>query len=117
MLAETVGLLVILAAALGFALVLLVLHARIGSRRRSAAQPEATEGDERSLVGRPPRLSVNYYLAAVLFVVFGVQAVIFYPWGATLRETGWPALVGMAVFALPLVIGLLYEWSKGALEW
>ena len=63
------------------------------------------------------QMHFRYYLFAILFLIFDVEAVFFYPWGATFRETGPPGLVAIAVFSVPLVVGLVYEWSKGALEW
>jgi NADH-quinone oxidoreductase subunit A len=53
----------------------------------------------------------------MLFVLFDLEAVFFYPWGALFRELGMYGLVAMSIFTVPLVIGLLYEWRKGALEW
>jgi NADH-quinone oxidoreductase subunit A len=60
---------------------------------------------------------VKFYLVAILFVVFDVEAVFFYPWGALFTELGWHGYWAMVVFTVPLVVGLLYEWMKGALEW
>ena len=53
----------------------------------------------------------------MLFVLFDLEVVFFYPWGALFRELGFYGLVVMAVFTVPLVVGLVYEWRKGALEW
>ena len=63
------------------------------------------------------RFSVKFYLVAMLFVVFDLEAVFFYPWGALFRELGGFGFAAMSVFAVPLVVGLVYEWKKGALEW
>ena len=75
------------------------------------------ECGEEQIVSPRQRLAVKFYLVAILFVVFDVEAIFFYPWGATFRETGLPGLIAISVFSLPLVVGLIYEWSKGALEW
>jgi NADH-quinone oxidoreductase subunit A len=56
-------------------------------------------------------------MVAILFVVFDVEAIFFYPWGALFGELGWHGYWAMVVFTIPLVVGLLYEWMKGALEW
>jgi NADH-quinone oxidoreductase subunit A len=50
-------------------------------------------------------------------LVFDVEAVYFYPWGANFRELGLPGLIALGVFTIPLVVGLAYEWAKGSLEW
>jgi NADH-quinone oxidoreductase subunit A len=56
-------------------------------------------------------------MVAILFVVFDVEAIFFYPWGAVFRELGMFGFVAMGVFTIPITIGLLYEWAKGGLEW
>ncbi|GAC1540706.1 MAG: NADH-quinone oxidoreductase subunit A [Polyangiales bacterium] len=67
--------------------------------------------------GRHIRLSVKFYLTALLFVVFDIEAVFLYPWAVKFRALGWPGLVEMLGFLGVLVIGLVYCWKKGALEW
>ena len=61
--------------------------------------------------------NVRYYIYALLFVVFDVEAVFFYPWGAVFTELRWFGFGAMFVFTVPLVVGLAYEWMKGGLEW
>lgn len=63
------------------------------------------------------RLSVKFYLTAILFVVFDIEAVFMYPWAASFRELGWFGLVEMLLFISILAITLVYAWRKGALEW
>jgi NADH-quinone oxidoreductase subunit A len=63
------------------------------------------------------RFPVKFYLVAILFVVFDVEAVFFYPWGAVFTDLRWFGFGAMFVFAVPLVVGLAYEWMKGGLEW
>lgn len=63
------------------------------------------------------KLSVKFYMTAILFVVLDVEVVLLYPWIMTLRENGWKGLLMMAPFMALLVVGLLYEWKKGAMEW
>ena len=66
---------------------------------------------------RHVRLSVKFYLTAILFVVFDIEAVFLYPWAAQFRELGWFGLVEMLLFLGVLGATLLYAWKKGALEW
>ena len=66
---------------------------------------------------RHVRLSVKFYLTAILFVVFDIEAVFMYPWAARFRDLGWFGLVEMVLFIAVLVITLVYAWRKGALEW
>jgi len=63
------------------------------------------------------KLSVKFYMTAILFVVLDVEVVLFYPWIVTFREIGWKGILIMAPFAFLLVVGLVYEWKKGAMEW
>ncbi len=63
------------------------------------------------------KLSVKFYLTAILFVVFDIEAVFLYPWAAQFRELGWFGLVEMILFLVVLGMTLLYAWKKGALEW
>jgi NADH-quinone oxidoreductase subunit A len=61
--------------------------------------------------------NVHYYLVAVLFVLFDLEAVFIYPWAITLRSLGTPALVEMFVFIAILLVGYFYAWKKGVFEW
>lgn len=63
------------------------------------------------------KLSVKFYLTAILFVVFDVEVVFIYPWAVLYRGLGWAGFVSMAVFIVALLIALAYVWKKGALEW
>jgi NADH-quinone oxidoreductase subunit A len=63
------------------------------------------------------RYSVHFYLVAVLFIVFDIEAVFLYPWAVVLRWLGPFGFIEMAVFIGVLLLGLLYAWRKGALEW
>ena len=61
--------------------------------------------------------SVKFYLTAILFVVFDIEAVLIYPWTTQFRALGWTGLVTMASFLALIVVALVYVWKKGALEW
>lgn len=117
MLAEYAGVLILLLIAILLTGGMLAAQLWLGPQRRFPSKQEPFECGERQLVSPRRRVAVKFYLVAILFVVFDVEAVFFYPWGATFRETGVTGLVAMALFALPLVVGLAYEWAKGALEW
>ena len=117
MLAEYLGVLIMLAIALVVAGGLLGIHLLVGPRREFPEKQEPFECGESQIVSPRQRYAVKFYLVAILFVVFHVEAIYFYPWGATFREVGLPGFVAIAVFTVPLVIGLIYEWRKGALEW
>ena len=63
------------------------------------------------------RFSVGYYLFAILFLMFDVETVFLFPWAVRMRELGVDGLISIAVFFGILVLGLVYAWRKGALEW
>jgi NADH-quinone oxidoreductase subunit A len=63
------------------------------------------------------RLSVKFYLTAILFVVFDIEVVFIYPWAALFKGLGWTGFLTMLAFIASLLIALAYCWKKGALEW
>ncbi|MEJ2502245.1 MAG: NADH-quinone oxidoreductase subunit A [Gemmatimonadota bacterium] len=63
------------------------------------------------------RFSVKFYLVAILFIVFDLETMFLIPWGVMYRELGLFGLVEMAVFMTVLLVGLVYAWKKGALQW
>jgi NADH-quinone oxidoreductase subunit A len=67
--------------------------------------------------GRHLKLSVKFYLTAILFVVFDIEAIFIYPWAIQFRSLGWLGLTEMMGFLSVLVVALVYVWRKGALEW
>lgn len=63
------------------------------------------------------KFDVRYYLVAILFIVFDLEIAFLFPWAVALDHIGVVGLVAMGIFLLILVIGFIYEWKKGALEW
>ena len=63
------------------------------------------------------KFDVRYYLVAILFILFDLEIAFLFPWAIVLRDIGWFGLVAMLVFLGILVVGFIYEWKKGALEW
>jgi NADH-quinone oxidoreductase subunit A len=63
------------------------------------------------------RMSVRFYLTAMLFIIFDVEAVFFYPWAVLLRQLKWFGLIEMGVFIGILLVALAHIWRKGGLEW
>ena len=117
MLAEYTGVLVVFAIGTIIVCALLCVPLLLGPRRRFAEKEEPFECGERQLVSPRQRYAVKFYMVAILFVVFDVEAIFFYPWGAVFTELGWYGYGAMLVFTIPLAVGLLYEWMKGGLDW
>jgi NADH-quinone oxidoreductase subunit A len=60
---------------------------------------------------------VRFYLVAILFIIFDLETAFFFPWALVLRKIGWFGFTSMMLFLGLLVIGFIYEWKRGALEW
>jgi NADH-quinone oxidoreductase subunit A len=73
--------------------------------------------------GMPPigeaqqRYTVRYYVIAMLFVIFDIEAVFFYPWAVAFNAIGWYGLIEMVLFIVLLLVAYVYAWRKGALDW
>ena len=60
---------------------------------------------------------VRFYMVAILFIIFDLEAAFLFPWAVSLDFTGWPGWITMMVFLFELIIGFAYAWKVGALEW
>lgn len=63
------------------------------------------------------QFDVRFYLVAILFIVFDLEAAFIYPWAVSVFKLGWVAWFSMMVFIVELALGLAYAWKKGALDW
>ncbi len=63
------------------------------------------------------KCDIRYYLVAILFIIFDLEAAFLFPWAVSLDLTGWPGWITMMVFLGELAVGLAYAWKVGALEW
>ncbi|HEY7726316.1 MAG TPA: NADH-quinone oxidoreductase subunit A [Anaeromyxobacteraceae bacterium] len=103
--------------AIGLGLVLVGLAALLGPRRPSRVKAGPFECGSEPVGDARERFGVKFYVIALLFVVFDVEAVFIYPWAVQVRELGWAGFATMGVFAATLAAGLAYVWKKGALDW
>lgn len=108
---------IMLAVALLIAAAMFILTSILGPKKMTPEKAIPYESGSMTEGGRDVRLSVKFYLTAILFVVFDIEAVFLYPWGAMFRDLGWLGLAEMVIFLAILAITLLYAWKKGALEW
>ena len=88
-----------------------------GPKAPNAVKSEPFECGNPSDGARNLRPSVKFYLTALLFVVFDIEAVMIYPWAVEFRGLGWTGFLTMASFITLLAVVLVYAWKKGALEW
>ena len=113
------GVLAITALLTGVALVFLALWiAKMISPR--SFNPQKGEAYECGIPTRGDSMAqfhIGYYLFAILFLMFDVETVFLFPWAVKMRELGVDGLLSIAVFFGVLVLGLVYAWRKGALEW
>jgi NADH-quinone oxidoreductase subunit A len=121
MLQNYLPVLLFLAVSTGLAVVLLALGAilgRLGARYRGDAQKVSPyECGFEPFDDARARFDVRYYLVAILFIVFDLEIAFLFPWAVSLGNTGRTGLAVMGVFLAILVVGFIYEWKKGALEW
>jgi NADH-quinone oxidoreductase subunit A len=90
----------------------------LGRHKKPNAEKNAPfECGSESSGARTTKLSVKFYLTAILFVVFDIEAVFVYPWAIHFRDLGWVGLAQMLSFLAVILVALVYVWKKGALEW
>jgi len=97
---------------IGFVLGKLMGHARPGSAKQSPYEC-GFEAFENARI----KFDVRYYLVAILFIIFDLEIAFLFPWAVVLGEIGMAGFWAMMIFLGVLVIGFIYEWRKGALEW
>ena len=107
----------LLLGAIGFALAPLVVVALVAPRKRSLAKSDIYECGVRTTGETWIRFKIQYYIYALMFVVFDIETVFLYPWAVSYAGLGAFALVEMVIFLVILAIGLVYAWGKGVLRW
>jgi NADH-quinone oxidoreductase subunit A len=117
MLAEYIPIAILVVLALALAFVVIALGASFGPHRPTARKSQPYESGMTPYGPGTRRMSVRYYLVAVLFILFDVEVVFFLPWAVVFRKIGLFALLEMLVFIGILLVGYVYAWKKGALEW
>jgi len=116
-LAPYLPLAVVLALAGVLGVVIVGVSALLGGSQPTAIKELSFECGSESIGSARQRFAVKFYVVALLFIVFDVEAVFLYPWAVNFRALGWFGYTEMLVFAVTLVIGLIYVWKKGALNW
>ena len=96
---------------------MVVLASRLGPKKPSAVKSEPFECGQNPISLPGGKLAIKFYLTAILFILFDVELVFLYPWAVIYRELGGLGLVEMGVFLGILMVGYVYAWDNGALEW
>jgi NADH-quinone oxidoreductase subunit A len=110
-----VGLLLLVGIAFG--ILPIAVERIIAPRKRSRAKGDAYECGVRTYGETWIRFRIQYYIYALLFVVFDIESLFLFPWAVSYAGLGAFALVEMIVFLLILFVGLIYAWAKGVLRW
>ncbi len=108
---------VVIAAMLGLPALLGERHWKKPERRREIATAIPYESGIRPTGGAQIRLPIQYYLVAMFFVIFDLEAVFLYAWAVAVPETGWFGFIEAALFGFILLAALAYLWRIGALDW
>ncbi len=101
----------------GFAVAVVTLSSIIGYRRPTRAKLSPYECGMTPIGDTHGRFSVKFYLVAMLFILFDVEAVFLYPWAVILRRLKMFGFYEMLVYILIFLVGFFYIWKKGALDW
>jgi len=117
MLANYAPILIFLLVASALSVILLVLGFTFGRGRKDADKLAPYECGFEAFEDSRMRFDVRYYLVAILFIIFDLEIAFLFPWAVSLDRIGVFGLVSMAIFLAVLVVGFVYEWRKGALEW
>ena len=117
MLQEYIPILIFLGVATGLGVLLLSLGFLIGHGGKDAEKLSPYECGFEAFDDSRMKFDVRYYLVAILFIIFDLEIAFLFPWAVSLDAVGKFGLLSMALFLAILVVGFIYEWKKGALEW
>ena len=117
MLAEYLPVLVFLGVGFAMAIVMLILGFLLSPHKPDAAKDSPFECGFEAFEDARMKFDVRYYLVAILFIIFDLEIAFLFPWAIVLDKIGLFGLLAMGLFLSILIIGFIYEWKKGALEW
>ncbi len=109
--------LLLLIIAVGMAVGFVFLSQALGPKRYERIKYSVYECGVDPFTSASVRVSVKFYLVALLFILFDLEAAFLYPWAVLFRDLGLFGFIEMAIFVGILLVGLIYAWKKGALEW
>ncbi len=108
---------VLIVLATGLAFLAIIIGHLFGPRRPTTRKSETYESGMQPIGPGTRRVSVHFYLVAVLFILFDIEIIFLLPWAVVLREIKLLGLIEMVIFVIVLLVGFVYAWKKGALEW
>ncbi len=101
----------------GFVVLPMLVSRLTGTHRPNAEKLSEYECGFPAFEDARAQFDVRFYLVAILFIVFDLEAAFLFPWAVSLAGTGWAGWIAMMIFLAELALGLAYAWKKGALEW
>src|SRR5215510_10896415 len=111
------SILLMIALGAGFALVSVVLSGLLGPRKPTPEKLAPYECGMPAVGDARERQSVKFYLVAMIFLLFDIEVAFLYPWAVSLRDLGWSGFMQIVTFFLILLVGFVYVWRKGILDW
>jgi NADH-quinone oxidoreductase subunit A len=117
MLENYLPILVFIVVGIAFGFLPLLFGALLGPRRPNSEKLSPFECGFEAFEDARMKFDVRYYLVAILFILFDLEIAFLFPWSIVLQEIGMFGFISMIVFLAILVVGFIYEWKKGALEW
>ena len=117
MLGEYFPILLFLIVSTGIGIVLLVVGSLLGPQRPNSEKLSPYECGFEAFEDARMKFDVRYYLVAILFILFDLEIAFLFPWAVVLPDIGFFGFVAMMIFLAILIVGFVYEWKKGALEW
>lgn len=117
MLENYLPVLVFMALALGLAMVLIGLGALLSPRHPNPEKLSQYECGFEPFESARLKFDVRFYLVAILFIIFDLEVAFLFPWAVIVKTLAWPGIIAMGIFLGLLLLGFIYEWKKGALEW
>jgi len=109
--------LIFLGISLALGAVLLTLGLLLGRGRKDSEKLSSYECGFEPFEDSRIKFDVRYYLVAILFIIFDLEIAFLFPWAVSLDTVGAFGIIAMGIFLAVLVVGFIYEWKKGALEW
>ncbi|PYS39803.1 MAG: NADH-quinone oxidoreductase subunit A [Acidobacteria bacterium] len=114
---EYIGIAVSFVLAGGITALMVVLSSTLGKKNPTAVKLAPFECGEEPLSQPVGRFAIKFYLVGILFILFDVELVFLYPWAVVYHTLGIPGLVEIGIFLGILMVGFVYAWDNGALEW
>ena len=117
LLQDYLPLVIFIAVALGLGAALLIAPFLVAYKQPDPEKLSAYECGFNAFDDARMKFDVRFYLVAILFIIFDLEAAFLFPWAVSLKQTGWAGWGTMMVFLAELVLGFIYAWKKGALDW